>query len=159
MTKNERLQDAWRAYEAAHDHLPTSARQAVEWAVGEGILNLPDIDPYDVLAGEMATALREEYATDSQGRRYRVNHAVRITKSGVQYTFWAMLGYAAHSHMEKAFAQRREQIIGDCDQLRTDVDAYNDMNAGKRPPIQMVLDFTDDVAERQLARKMRTNAA
>ena len=28
MTKNERLQDAWRAYEAAHDRLPTSARQA-----------------------------------------------------------------------------------------------------------------------------------
>jgi hypothetical protein len=51
--------------------------------------------------------------------------------------------------MEKAFAQRREQIIGDCLQLRTDVDVYNDLNRGKQPEIQMVLDFTEDVAERQ----------
>jgi hypothetical protein len=61
--------------------------------------------------------------------------------------------------MEKAFAQRREQIVGDCDQLRTDVDAYNDMNRGKQPEIQMVLDFTDDVAERQLARRTGSRAA
>jgi hypothetical protein len=123
------------------------------------MLSLPEIDPYDVLAGEMAHALREEYATDAYGRRYRVNHAVRVTKNGVQYTFWAMLGYALHPHMEKAFAQRREQIVGDCDQLRTDVDAYNDMNRGKQPEIQMVLDFTDDVAERQLARRTGSRAA
>ena len=47
----------------------------------------------------MAQALREEYATDQQGRGYRVNHAVRVTKAGVQYTFWAMLGYAPHVHI------------------------------------------------------------
>jgi hypothetical protein len=158
-TKNERLQDAWRSFESKNNYLPNSARQAVEWAVAQGILTLPSIDPYDVLAGEMANALREEYATDAQGRRYRVNHAVRITKSGVQYTFWAMLGYAPYSHMEKAFAQRREQIVGDCHQLKTDVDVYNDMNLGKQQEIQMVLDFTDDVAERQLARDSRSRAA
>ena len=50
--------------------------------------------------------------------------------------------------MEKAFAQRREQIIGDCVQLKTDVEVYNDMNKGKQPPIQLVLDFTEDVVER-----------
>lgn len=75
-TKNERFQSAWHSYEAEHDHLPTSARQAVEWAVAEGLLELPTIDPYDVLAGEMAQALREEYDTDDKGRRYRVNHAI-----------------------------------------------------------------------------------
>ena len=51
--------------------------------------------------------------------------------------------------MERAFAQRRDQIIGDCLQLKTDVDVYNDLNRGKQPVIQLVLDFTDDVAERQ----------
>lgn len=50
--------------------------------------------------------------------------------------------------MEKAFNQRREQIIGDCVQLKTDVDVYNEMNT-EQPPIQLVLDFTDDVAERE----------
>lgn len=119
--------------------------------MSEGLLSLPKVDPYDVLAGQMANALREEYQTDSKGRRYRVNHAVRATKGGVQYTFWAIMNYAPHDHMQRAFAWRRDQIVGDCLQLKTDVDAYNEMNQGSHPEIQLVLDFTDDVAERRAA--------
>jgi hypothetical protein len=146
-TKNERLQQAWHQYEHEHEHPPATAREVVEWGVRLGILNLPALDPYDVLAEEMGRALREEYATDSEGHRYRVNHAVRVTRGGVQYTFWAMLGFADRSHMQRAFVQRREQIVGDCVQLRIDVDAYNGMNTAEEP-IQLVLDFTYDVAER-----------
>jgi hypothetical protein len=149
ISKNEKLQSVWHRYDSDHRHLPTSARQAVEWAVDEGLLELPQIDPYDALAGDMAQALRSEIQTDAKGRKYRVNHAVRFSKGGVLYTIWGALGYAPHSHMEKAFAQRREQIVGDCVQLKTDVDVYNDLNKGKQPQIQLVLDFTDDVAERQ----------
>jgi hypothetical protein len=149
-TKSEKLQRIWHLYEAQQEHKPVGTREAVELAVAEGILELPEIDPVDVLAGQMATALRQEYNTDEYGRRYRVNHAVRVSKYGVQFTFWASMGYAPHEHMEKAFAQRREQIIDDCVQLKVDVDAYNDINKGKRPEIQLVLDFTDDVSEREL---------
>ena len=85
--KTETLQKIWRAFEHEHGNIPATAREACEWGVAKGLLELPDIDPYDVLAGEMSRALREEYATDFSGRRYRVNHAVRVTKSGVQYTF------------------------------------------------------------------------
>jgi hypothetical protein len=74
-TKNDKLQQIWHQYDNDHEHRPTSARQAVEWAVSEGFLELPDIDPYDVLAGEMAQALRAEIHTDEKGRRFRVNHA------------------------------------------------------------------------------------
>ena len=148
-TQNERLQSIWHNYDDKREHKPTSAREAVEWAVHAGLLELPEIDPYDVLAGQMANALRDEYQIDGKGRRYRVNHAVRVTKGGVQYTFWAMMGFAPHDHMERAFTQRRDQIIGDNLQLKTDVDVYNDMNKGKRPEIQLVLDYTDDVAERE----------
>jgi hypothetical protein len=152
-TKTEKLQSVWHKYDAERSHKPTSAREAVEWAVREGLLQLPEVDPYDVLAGQMSQALREEYAEDDQGRRYRVNHAVRVSKTGVQYTFWGVMGFASHDHMEKAFSQRREQIIGDNVQLKTDVDVYNDFNRGKRPVIQLVLDYTDDVAEREVMRK------
>lgn len=152
-TKNETYQKIWHRYNGDHEHKPSSAREAVQWAVAEGLLELPAIDPYDILAGEMSTALREEFQTDDKGRRYRVNHAVRVTKGGVQYTFWAVMGFAPHQHMERAFAQRREQIIGDCVQLKTDVDVYNDLNRGKRPEIQLVLDYTEDVAERTMLSK------
>jgi hypothetical protein len=149
-TKTERLQPIWHKYDDNKDHKPTSTREAVEWAVAEGLLGLPDIDPLDVLAGQMSQALRDEMTTDSKGRRYRVYHAVRATKSGVQYTFWGVMGFASHEHMEKAFAWRREQIIGDNVQLKIDVDVYNDMVKDKHPPIQTVMDYTDDVAERMI---------
>jgi len=148
-TKAEKLQSVWHQFENERQHAPSGTREAVEWAVYHGLLDLPKIDPFDVLAGQMANALREEYQTDEKGRKFRVNHAARISKDGVQQTFWAMLGYAPHDHMERAFTQRREQIIGDCLQLKTDVDVYNESNQGKRPSIQLVLDFTNDVAERE----------
>lgn len=147
-TRNEKLQAVWHHYEGARGHQPIGTREAVEWAVAEGLLQLPESDPYDILAGQMADALREEVQTDSRGRRYRVNHAVRVTRGGVQYTFWGVMGFAPHIHMEKAFSQRRDQIIGDCVRLRTDVDVYNDMTLGEHPMVQLILDFTDDVAER-----------
>jgi hypothetical protein len=158
-TKSEKLQKIWHNYDNRLEHKPSGSREAVEWAVREGILELPEIDPYDVLAGQMATALREEMQTDYKGRRYRVNHAARVTKGGVQYTFWAKMGFAPHSHMEIAFAQRRELIVAENLQLKTDVDVYNDMNHGERPEIQLVLDYTDDVAEREELQNMAPRKA
>lgn len=79
-TKAEHLQRAWHLFERQNGHLPASAREAAIWAVEQGLIHLPDVDPYDVLAEDMARALREEYGTDQKGRRYRMNHAVRVTR-------------------------------------------------------------------------------
>ncbi len=147
-TYNEQLQKVWHEYERELGFLPASSRDAVKWGVERGMIQAPRMDPYDKLAEDMSRALREEYATDRMGRRYRVNHAVRVSKAGVQYTIWAILGEAPREHMQKAFIQRREQIVGDCVQLATDVEVYNDMH-GDQPAIQMMLDFRDDVAERR----------
>ena len=51
--------------------------------------------------------------------------------------------------MEVAFQQRRQQIVGDCRQLKTDVDSYNE-NGDLSQPIQMIFDFTEDLAELEL---------
>lgn len=147
--QTEQLQQLWHLYATEHDHLPAGAREVVAWAVREGKLELPRIDPLDVLADRMSSALREEYATAPNGERYRVNHAIRVTRNGVQMTFWGIMGFAPPDHMHMAFAQRREQIISDCVQLRVDVDVYNNLNPAA--PVQLVLDFTDDVAERRAA--------
>ena len=147
-TYNMQLQRAWHEYERENGAAPATTRDAVQWAVSKGLIGLPETDPFAKLAEDMAKALREEYATDAKGRRYRVNHAVRVTKAGVQYTFWAILGDAPRSHMQKAFIQRREQIVGDCVQLATDVEVYNEMNSDELP-IPMLFDFRDDVVERR----------
>ncbi|HEY6464847.1 MAG TPA: hypothetical protein VIY69_02580 [Candidatus Acidoferrales bacterium] len=152
---NERFQKAWHKYDAKQGHKPSSTRQAVEWAVADGLLDPIEVDPYDILAERMANALRAETRTDSKGRRYRVNHAVRITKGGVQYTFWGVMGFAPHAHMEKAFAQRRNQIVDDNFHLKTDIDVYNDTLDDKRLQIQLVMDYTYDVAEREELESMK----
>lgn len=144
----ETLQSIWHQYEREHGAVPATARDAVMWGVRQGLIELPEADPYAKLAEDMATALREEYATDAKGRRYRVNHAVRVTKAGVQHTFWAIMKDAPRQHMQRAFIQRREQIVGDCVQLATDVEAYNEMKSDQ-PPIPMLFDFRDDVEERR----------
>lgn len=150
MTRLEELQEAFKAYEREHNNVPASSLDVVQWALDRKLLAMPKpTDPRELLANQLSRALRQDYGTDPKGRRYRKNHAVTITKNGVQYTIWAILEYSDYPHMEKAFPQRREQIVGDCLQLKTDVDVYNDFNP-KQEPIQIVIDFTEDVAEREV---------
>lgn len=144
----EQLQKVWHKYELEHGSIPATAREAVSWGVQNGLIDLPEVDPLDKLASDMSTALREEYAVDKAGRKYRVNHAVRVSKGGIQYTFWAIMKDAPREHMQKAFIQRREQIVGDCVQLNTDVEAYNGIHIEQKP-IQMLFDFRDDIEERK----------
>jgi hypothetical protein len=156
VSMTERMQKAWHLYDSSSDHKPTSMRQAAEWAVADGLLELPDeVDRYDILAEKMANAVRAETRTDPQGRRYRVNHAVRVTKGGVQYTFWGVMGFAPVEHMHKSFAWRRNQVIDDLFQLKTDVDVFNDSIETGRQGFQLVLNFTDDVAEREEIERMQ----
>jgi hypothetical protein len=149
MTFNEQLQHAWKLYECEHDHMPASARAAVEWAVEKGLLRLPDMDLFDILADKMSRALRAQTEVDGKGRHSRSNYSIRVSRDGVQLQLWAEGAFASQKHMETHFAQRREAIISDCHKLTIDVDSYNDRHPD-RPPYQLQLDFTEDVAERMM---------
>jgi hypothetical protein len=94
------------------------------------------------LAEQLSRAMREEYIVDEQGRTVRAKHAARYKQS----VLWEDIRTAPREHMEIAFQQRRQQIVGDCRQLKTDADSFND-NSNPGLPIQMVFDFTDDLAE------------
>jgi len=48
--------------------------------------------------------------------------------------------------MQISFQQRRQQIVGDCRQLNTDVESYNEMRSSEEP-IQIVFDFARDLLE------------
>jgi len=144
---HQQLQQYFHAYEKEHGYLPTNLQDVAGWMIKKGHWQIREADQVKRCASDLADALRNEYRTDSRGRRYRVNHAVR----GQQGTFWADLDKAPRRHMEKAFAQRRQQVVGDCVQLATDVNVYNDKNA-EIEPINLVLDFTHDVEEALLAK-------
>jgi len=71
---------------------------------------------------------------------------VTRTRGDEQTNIWDDIRTAPRSHMQAAFGQRRNQIVGDCRQLKADVDSYNDAHEGDFP-IQLSLDFTRDIAE------------
>lgn len=72
------------------------------------------------------------------------------TQDGAQLVLWADMRTATHQHMSLALQQRRHQIVGDCRQLKMDVDSYND-NRLPVQPIQVIFDFTYDLEELALA--------
>jgi len=100
----------------------------------------------DQCAEQLSRAMREEYIQDPQGRMVRAKHAARVERDGEQLVLWDDIRTADRRHMEIAFKQRRHQIVGDCHQLKIDVDSYND-NGNTEAPIQLIFDFTDDLAE------------
>jgi len=132
-------------------------RQVASWAIDEGLWEPARGTVVGQLAEELARAMREEYYTDPQGREVRAKHAARTRSDGIQSTLWDDIRTAAPGHMRIAFQQRRQQIVGDCRQLKTDVDSFNE-NRDPDVPMQLVLDFTEDVAEAEaLENQQRQN--
>jgi len=148
MAYRERLQELYKQYcEETGRPGAVDPQHVAEWAINKRLWQPRPKDVINQLAEDLAQAWREEYRTDRLGRRYRAKHAVRGYGSK-QGTLWADMETAPHLHMERAFGQRRHQIVGDCLQLKTDVDVFNDKRSDEEP-INLVLDFTDDVAELQ----------
>ena len=141
---NEQLQRIVNRYIEAGEEWPATSHQIAAYAISTHLWEAQGATVLDLCAEQLARAMREEYIRDPQGRVVRAKHAARV--AGQQTVLWADIGTASREHMAIAFQQRRQQIVGDCRQLKADTDSYNENNnTGK--PIQMVIDFTDDLAE------------
>jgi len=153
-----RLQAIVNAYREAEQKWPASKHAIAEWAIGEGLWEPPPREAIDRLADQLARAMAEEYHTDPEGRSVRSKHAARVRGDDRQMAWvWDDLRTASRPHMAAAFQQRRSQIVGDCTQLKTDVDSYNE-NRNPGVPIQLSLDFTRDVAEAEAVDSLRKTA-
>lgn len=144
--KFEYLQEIYRLYVEAGQRIPASSHEIAAWAIEKRLWTPKPADVVKQCAEELSRAFREEYHTDRLGRRVRSKHAVRDQRNGEQLVLWADMESASRRHMEMAFQQRRRQVVGDCLQLKIDVDSYNDSRPDEKP-IQLILDFTDDVNE------------
>jgi hypothetical protein len=147
-----------RLYMDDGDEGPINLNSLAKFAIANGHWHVGDLEDIRLQKCKQAfsRAFREQYHRDPQGRHVRTWHA-KVDKSGSeQQTFWGDMRTAPDEHMEVAFQQRRTQIVGDCTQLKTDVDSWNDNNTyGKH--WQLVLDFADDVEERNQPTKYRPN--
>lgn len=146
MNYTKQLQDIVTKYIAAGQPWPAEKRTIGAWAYHSGLWKAHPSKLIDLCADEIAGAMREEYFTDRQGRRVRAKHAARVTdREGKQTTIWGdrTLG---REFMAVSFQNRRNHILGECHQLKTDVDSFNENdNTGEQIP--MVFDFTLDLEE------------
>ena len=123
-----------------------TTKEFAVWAIQSGNWDPPRDLILHACQEDFAKALREQYIEDDHGKPVRAKHSARVKKDGEQLYLWADIRRAPRGHMEIAFQQRRQQIVGDCRQLKRDVDYYNS-RPGEAEPIQLVFDFTEDVEE------------
>lgn len=146
----KQLQKIVDAYIEDMQPWPASTHQIAAWAVQKRVWQPQPSSVIDQCANQLAKAMREEHIVDPQGRTVRAKHVAKVDRNGEQIPLWADIRTASREHMEVAFAQRRQQIVGDCRQLKTDLDSYNE-NRNIENPIQMIFDFTYDVEEAMAA--------
>jgi hypothetical protein len=149
-TYSKQMQKIVQEYRAAGEPWPTSARTIADWAILTGRWIMPPSAIRRRCADDLAAAMREEYYTDAKGRRVRVLHPAPLFVDGKRDMLWDDIRTAARPHMQLSFQNRRQGIVGDCRQFKTDVDSYNDGHPD-REPIQVVFNFENDLAELEAA--------
>jgi hypothetical protein len=141
-------------YRESGNPWPATVVDMAHWAIGK---KLWDISPARLVrqcADQLAQAMRQEFITDPQGRRVRAKHVAPYHEQGRLSFKWDDMRTATHTHMEVSFAHRREEIVGDCRQLKVDIDSYNENYCPPdERPVQGVFDFTDDLTELELEAK------
>ena len=151
MTRKERNLSNIRKFELEHQRKPFDLHEVFTWAVENKLWAAPPDLLERKFMEEVSGDLREEYITDENGEQIRLYHAVTRGRQG---SLWGNLHTAPKDHLYEAFMQRRRQSLGDCRQLKTDVD-YCNRQRFSDTPIQMGFNFDADLAEEAAVKEMR----
>jgi len=142
-----------KRFEAEHARKPFDLHEVYFWAKANNLWYAPKDLEEKKFIEEMAQALREEYITTEEGERVRAYHAITKVKDGRQQTLWANMFDAPRDHIEEAFQQRRRGSLGDCRQLKADID-YLNKKRFQESPIQMSFNFDLDLAEEEAFKEL-----
>jgi uncharacterized protein (DUF2342 family) len=148
--KKEQLKRLIELYAGEHSGELIDFDVVAEWAIRKhGAVAPRPKTARELLAAEFAQVAREEHRRDAvTGLSYRRYHALKSRDNqGNQYTLWVELEKATRPQMHASLTNRRQQMVGDATQLKIDELVWNKRNPDKEP-IQLVMDFNDDVEER-----------
>jgi hypothetical protein len=156
MSYHQQLQAYIEEYRRKVNGGPLQVADIAAWLIRDGRWAPSPQAAIGLLARDLSEAMRTQYATDAAGRRVRRKHAVRLKDTGPdgakrQLVLWADIELASPQFMQQSIQQRRESIADDCWQLKQDLDSYNEFH-NPAEPLQVLLDFTEDVEEREAAR-------
>lgn len=148
MSYNEQMQKIWKMFTQEHDKEPVTINECFQWAKEKGLWHPKPLDVEKIFQKEMANALRKEMRTDPSGREYRAMQSVKTLRGGVQLNLWQDTDLASRNFMEKAVQQRRKGLVDTGHKIKRDVDHVNEYRF-QDDPIQLVLDITEDIEERE----------
>lgn len=150
-TKREQRLNFIRYYKRITGKSEVDMKEVAAYAISKGWKVPEPISLVDRLAKEFTQAAREEIRHDEKtGKPYRANHAIPIHNGPVQQHLWIDIDEAPRKPMLKSLIMRREQMVGDGLQLTLDADHWNNIHP-EEEPIEIPLDFTDDVEWRKNA--------
>lgn len=145
MTKAHEMQLTIKRYREETGKDSVDMHDVAKYAAGMGWPLPKPKTALERLAEQFSSAAREEIRRDEiTGKPYRANLAVTTWQGNTQMTLWTDIDVAPRHIAHRSFQQRREQMIGDAVQLTFDVMHWNRINE-KDAPIDMPMDFTDDV--------------
>lgn len=152
LTKAIMLQRIVQEYRDAGEPWPIDRKSIASWAIRNKRWSAPFKTLIDQCAQELARAMRLEVFVDPQGRRVRRKHAVPVLlelSDGTheQLYFWHDITDWTREQAQTGFQYLRSHILGDCKRLVTDVESYNDNWNKSGVPVQMCLNFEDDIEE------------
>lgn len=149
MTKNEQLQRLIQLYKTETGNKTVDMELVANWAIGRNVSLPKPKTAKELFVAQLSDAARAEYRQDTKtGLSYRANHALRASnKDGRQYTLWVDIEDATRPQMLLSLSNRRQQMVGDAVHLKIDEMIWNSKNPNEQP-IQLVMDFTEDVEER-----------
>lgn len=150
MTYSKQMQQIVSDYRVAGENWPATKMEIAAWAIKNGRWQMPQSAIMNRCAEDIGDAMREIYFTDRHGRRVRLLHPATVNRQGTMFTEWDDIRTAPREHMQLSFQQRRKAVVGECRQLKTDMDSYNSAHPNAEP-IQISFNFEMDIAEFEAA--------
>ena len=144
-TFNDQLLQIVEDYRATGGPWPATREQIAEWAVANERYQLTRGMAVAQCAEKLSRAMGLEHVKDQKGRSVRKYYAARVRENGQLVMKWDDLN-AERPFMQIAAANRRNRILGQCWQLKNDIDSYNDRRCPDEP-IQMDFNFNVDLEE------------
>ena len=151
MTRVKEMQRLIRHYREVTGTTDFNMHDVAKFAASKGWPLPSPVDPLDRLAKDFSEAARQEIRHDKKtGQPYRGYHARTEVRGNEQLTLWVDIDEAPRRPMLKCLIQKREQIVGEGLQITRDADHWNSIHPDEEP-IQIPMDFTDDIEWRKNA--------
>lgn len=153
----EQVQKIANEYMESGQPWPASKVDIARWAISTGRWKAQPEHLVAQCAEEIGQAMTGEHYTDPQGRSVRAKHAARVRREGKTTWLWDDHRTMNRRHAAVSFSLRRTQMVGECKQLKNDVDSFNE-NRSAANPIQVSFNFTRDLEDAAFAHVASTSS-